>query len=162
MSNRLILSIVKAFSAQPVHIENIENTILCIVSRLRVAFNVLRPTCSNVRPGIMCMMMSASQWRMFPLSDLRKSGTKYENSINLFKILPCMSNLFCTFAVRLVVYAPNRFFWSSGFIALYNCLIFTFLVVKPSTWPIFLYQLFFWKSKKYMQGSIATKGNIPL
>ena len=57
------------------------------------------PTYPQARPDIIRMIMSSSRWRMFPLSDLRKSGADAAKSISFSRILPGDTNLFCNFAV---------------------------------------------------------------
>ena len=62
-------------------------------------FFLSRPTHFEARPSTISRMMSLRRWRIFPLTNLRKSGTDEANSISLFSMLLCGSILFCIFAV---------------------------------------------------------------
>ena len=55
------------------------------------------PTHPYARP---CIMLSSRRCLMFPLPDLRKSGTDDANSISLFRMLPWNLDLFCNFRAR--------------------------------------------------------------
>ncbi|EJX01231.1 hypothetical protein EVA_10662 [gut metagenome] len=67
--------------------------------RLRLPNSIISalPIHLEIRASIISMMMSSSLWRIFPLSNLLKSGTDEENSFSLYKILSCEPNLFTTF-----------------------------------------------------------------
>ena len=58
--------------------------ILCLPNSIISA----RPTHPEARASTISMMMSSSRWRMFPLSDLRKSGTDEAKSCSLSMMLP--------------------------------------------------------------------------
>ena len=74
-----------------------------------------RPTWPEARPSIISIMMSARQWRIFPLPALRKSGTEVAKSISSPRMLPRNLDLFCNFVYRFDAYAPVRLIWSGAF-----------------------------------------------
>lgn len=104
----------------------------------------------EVRASIISMMLASSLWRIFPLSDLLKSGTDEENSFSLYKILSGEPNLFTTFVIWLCASTTIESTWSSGLIW-FITIWFATIKLRKICHPTYLLDwLFYWKSKKWI------------
>ena len=110
----------------------------------------VRHTHFEVRASIISMMLASSLWRIFPLSDLLKSGTDEENSFSLYKILSGEPNLFTTFVIWLCASTTIESTWSSGLIWFITIWFATIKLRKIYHSTYLLDWLFYWKSKKWI------------
>ena len=98
-----------------------------------------RPTRPDARANTIRISISRSRWRMFPLFDLRKSGTEEAKFTSSLRIVPSDSNLFVTFARRLSADLSAMVKWFGFFIIIR----FFFLnLLKIHHLTKFLYRLF--------------------
>ena len=116
------------------------------------------PTHFEARASIISMMMSSSLWRIFPLSDLLKSGTDEENSFSLYKILSREPNLFTTFMAWLCAFAPIKITWSSGLIWFITICLSAIKLRKICHSTYLFKHLFRWKSKK----AVSSEAYLPI
>ena len=124
-----------------------------------------RPTHFEDRPSNISRMMSLRRWRIFPLANLRKSGTDEANSISLFSMLLCGSILFCIFAVWSSEYALVELIWSSGLVLLITIWFSPYKVTKNLSLGQFLMPHIslknknIWDSNKDSENHILSTGN---